>query len=494
MNNMVQKINATDKLLSAVAACLLLAACGNDSQPPATAVSAPAQDLPGIEETQVIAREAYLYGFPVVMNYKTMYEYTIDTDGPDYKGPFNELACDARLFTPEDKAVVTPNADTPYCMFWMDLQAEPLVLSVPGMDAERYYSFQLIDLYTHNFAYIGNLATGSEAGSYLLAGPDWEGDVPQGIDDIIRAETDIIFNVTRTQLFGPDDLEQVKTIQGQYQLQPLSAFLGEQAPAPSTVPDFPEWEEGSQFDERFFGYLDFMMGLIGTPGPGEAALWQDLARLGIGPGQDFRLEALPQEYAEALQAGVAEGFAEIEAFIASNASDPLASGKWFGTRAFLNESALDNYGLDRPDMLRAAGAQAGLYGNSAKEAIYPTYFTDADGAPLDASKHSYTLTFPQGELPPVKAFWSLTMYDGRTQLFIENPLDRYLLSSVVMDQFKHEEDGSLVLHIGTNAPDQGLEPNWLPAPDGPFYMVMRLYGPEQSALDGSWKPPVAERK
>jgi len=194
MNNMVQKINATDKLLSAVAACLLLAECGNDSQPPATAVSAPTQDLPGIEETQVIAREAYLYGFPVVMNYKTMYEYTIDTDGPDYKGPFNELACDARLFTPEDKAVVTPNADTPYCMFWMDLQAEPLVLSVPGMDAERYYSFQLIDLYTHNFAYIGNLATGSEAGSYLLAGPDWEGDVPQGIDDIIRAETDIVFN------------------------------------------------------------------------------------------------------------------------------------------------------------------------------------------------------------------------------------------------------------------------------------------------------------
>jgi hypothetical protein len=223
----------------------------------------------------------------------------------------------------------------------------------------------------------------------------------------------VIFNVTRTQLFGPDDLEKVQTIQGQYKLEPLSAFLGEEAPAASAKPDFPEWVEGSQFDERFLLYLDFIMDLLEKPGPGEDALWQDLARLGVGPGKTFRLDALPDETVQALKAGVKEGFAEIEAFIASNASDPLASGKFFGTREFLNESARENFGLDRPDMLRSAGAQAGLYGNSAKEAIYPTYFTDADGAPLDASKHSYTLTFPKGTLPPVKAFWSLTMYDGK---------------------------------------------------------------------------------
>ena len=144
-------------------------------------------------------------------------------------------------------------------------------------------------------------------------------------------------------------------------------------------------------------------------------------------------------------------------------------------------------------MLRSAGAQAGLYGNSAKEAIYPTYFTDADDAPLDASKHSYTLTFPKGTLPPVKAFWSLTMYDGKTQLFIENPLDRYLLSSEMMDQFKLEEDGSIVLHIGKDAPGEDLKANWLPAPDGPLYMTMRLYGPEKDALEGRWSPPKAKK-
>jgi hypothetical protein len=445
------------------------------------------------EEAEVIAREAYLYGFPMVMNYKTLWNYTIDEGNPEYKGPFNEVACEARLFTPDDKAVVTPNADTPYCMFWMDLRPEPLVLSVPEMDAKRYYSFQLIDLYTQNFAYVGNLTTGSEAGRYLLAGPGWDGNKPAGITDVIQSETDFIFSVTRTQLFGPEDLEKVKEIQGQYTLQPLSAFRGKEPPAASARPDFPEWDEGSQFDERFFAYLDFIMDLLAEPGPGEEALWQDLARLGIGPDASFDFSALPVNTQEALKAGVKAGFAEMEAFIAKNSDDPLASGKWFGTRAFLQQSAETNYGLDRPDLLRSVAAHMGLYGNSAAEAVYPTYLTDADGEPLNASAHRYTISFPKGALPPVKAFWSLTMYDGKTQLFIENPLDRYLLSSEMMEQLKQEEDGSLVLHIGKDSPGQDLESNWLPAPDGPFYMVMRLYGPEKAALEGRWTPPAAER-
>ena len=163
----------------------------------------------------------------MVMNYKTMYAYTVDTENPEYKGPFNEIACEARLFTPEDKAIVTPNSDTPYCMFWMDLRAEPLVLSVPELEKERYYSFQLVDLYTHNFAYVGSLTTGNGAGHYLLAGPGWDGKKPEGITDVIRSETDFIFNITRTQLFGPDDLEQVKDIHG-----PVRAGTPERFPGP----------------------------------------------------------------------------------------------------------------------------------------------------------------------------------------------------------------------------------------------------------------------
>jgi hypothetical protein len=466
---------------------ILVGACADKSSEPLTSEQLTSGQV------EAIAKEAYLYGFPMVMNYKTMVQYAVDKGNAEYKGPFNEVSCEARVFTPDDKAVVTPNSDTPYCMFWMDLRAEPLVLSVPAMEDDRYYSFQLIDLYTHNFAYVGSLTTGSNAGRYLLAGPGWKGEKPAGITDVIRSETDFIFNVTRTQLFGPDDLDNVKVIQDQYELQPVSAFLGEQAPAAPSRIDFPEWVEGSQFDERFFGYLDFVMELLEEPGPGEAALWQDLARIGIGPGETFRLAALPDDQLEAFAAGVRTGMADIEAFLAENASDSTISGKIFGTRAFLAEAATEYFGLDKPDLLRAAAAHAGLYGNSAIEAIYPTYYTDADGEPLNASKHSYTMTFAADSLPPVKAFWSLSLYDGKTQLFIENPLDRYLLDSNMLDRFSRGEDGSIRFYIAAESPGESLEANWLPAPDGPFYLVMRLYGPEEAAREGQWIPPKVNK-
>jgi len=445
------------------------------------------------EEATAIAKEAYIYGFPMVMNYKTIYNYVVDTENPEYKGPFNQLMCDARLFTPDDRAIVTPNADTPYCMFWIDLRAEPMVLTVPEMEPERFYHFQLVDLYTHNFAYVGTLTTGNGAGSILIAGPDWDGEKPDGITDVIRSETDYIFNVTRTQLFGADDLARVAEIQESYGLQPLSAFLGTEARPAEAMPDFPEWFEGSQFDERFFGYLDFMMSLLDRPGDGEEELWRRLARLGIGPGNIFDYAALSPEIQEALKAGVKDGFGEIEEFLAKYTSDPLMSGKIFGTRAFLVESAQTNFGLEKPDILRSVAAHMGLYGNSAEEAIYPVYLTDADQQPLDASSNRYTVTFAEGQPPPVKAFWSLTMYDGTTQLFIDNPLDRYLLNSTMMDQLRTGKDGSLTLYIQKDSPGKEKEPNWLPAPDGPFYMVLRLYGPEDGALDGEWKPPPAAK-
>ena len=218
------------------------------------------------DQVREIAKDAYVYGFPMVMNYKTMYQYVVDTEHPEYKGPFNEVACEARLFTPDDRAVVTPNADTPYCMFWMDLRAEPLVLTVPAMDAERYYSFQLIDLYTHNFGYVGTPQHRQRCGELPARRTGLGRECSRGVTDVIRSETDFIFNVTRTQLFGPDDLGEVEAIQSQYDLQPLSKFLGKSALAAAPRFDFPEWVEGSQFDERFFTYLDFVMDLLGEPG------------------------------------------------------------------------------------------------------------------------------------------------------------------------------------------------------------------------------------
>lgn len=214
------------------------------------------------DEAREIAREAYIYGFPMVVNYKTMYLYAIAEDSPEYKGPFNELACDARLFTPEDKAVVTPNSDTPYCMFWVDIRNEPCVFTMPEMEPERFYHFQLIDLYTHNFAYLGSLTTGNAEGSYMIADPNWRGKTPDGIRELIRCETGMFFVVVRTQMMDAKDLENVKRIQGEYKLEMLSSYLGAKAPEAREADTFPEWKEGDQFSPASFQYLDFMLSLL----------------------------------------------------------------------------------------------------------------------------------------------------------------------------------------------------------------------------------------
>ncbi len=177
-------------------------------------------------EARAIAKEAYIYGFPMVDSYRIEYGYFVDKKDPEYKGPWNEIHNTARVYTPADTAIQTPNSDTPYSFLGMDLRAEPLVLTVPPIEKERYFSIQLIDAYTFNFAYIGSRATGNGGGSYLIAGPNWKGEKPSGVKDVIRSETEFVLALYRTQLFNPDDIANVKTIQAGYKAQPLSAFLG----------------------------------------------------------------------------------------------------------------------------------------------------------------------------------------------------------------------------------------------------------------------------
>jgi len=439
-----------------------------------------------------IAKEAYIYGFPMVMGYKAMHAYTLDENNPEYKGPFNYIACQARLYTPKDKAVVTPNSDTPYCMMWGDIRNEPLVISVPEIEPERFYHFQLVDLYTHNFAYIGTLTSDNEAANYLIVTSGWQGKIPDDVNEVIQCETPLFFVVVRTQLFGPEDLENVKAIQGGYTIKTLSEFLGgEQIPKSKTI-DIPNWNEGDQFNVASLTYLDAMLDLI-QPVTEEKELMERFARLGIGKNKTFNIVDYDANVQQAIEEGIKEGFEEIETFIKGNTSDPLMSAKIFGTRAFLEKSARDNFGLADFYLLRAVAAHIGLYGNSGNEAIYPTYILDSEGSPFDASQNKYTLTFEQDGLPPVKAFWSLTMYDGKTQLLVDNVLNRYLLNSSMMDQFIMNDDGSLTLYIQKESPGIELESNWLPAPDGPFYAVLRLYGPEESALNGSWTNPPMKK-
>lgn len=444
------------------------------------------------DEAQAIAAEAFVYGFPMVIGYKLMYAYAIDKESPEFKGPFNHLGCEARVYTPEDKAIVTPNSDTPYCFVSMDLRHEPYILTVPKLEVERYYSWQFIDMYTHNFAYVGTLTTGNGANKYLIAGPNWKGKKPAGISKIIRSETEFGIAIVRTQFFAPGDLSRVEEIQSKFKFEPMSNFRGKKAAKNLDLPKFPEWVEGSQADERFFAYFDFMLSLV-NPVDEEKPLMERFTKIGLGTDKPFNIEILPSDIREALKQGVKTGLGQIGGFLKKYSSDPLASAKIFGTRDFLTKSALKNFGQTNLNLIRAAAAYSGLYGNTGTEAIYPSYFVDSTGKPLDSGQSNYTLTFKKGHLPPVKSFWSLTMYDDKTQLLVSNPIKRYLLNSMMVDQFKKEEDGSIILYLQKDSPGKELESNWLPAPDGRFYAALRLYGPKSKALDGKWSPPSMER-
>ena len=435
------------------------------------------------EEARAIAREAYLYGFPLVETYKTLHKQAIDRTSPDYKAPLNQLGHLRTVATPEDRFVVTPNSDTPFSVAWLDLRLEPMVITMPKIEPGRYYSVQLIDLYTHNFGYIGTRSFGNEGGDFLIAGPGWRGEKPQGIRAVIPCETQIMYAFFRTQLFKPDDLKNVHQIQDAYRVRPLSLYLGSPAQHVASAVDWPPLADGMSESVQVFSYLNFLLQFCPTH-PSEKELMARFAKLGIGAGKPFSGQELAPEIENAIEAGIAAVWQEDFGGLMKrlNAGE-VTSGDAFGTREFLK----NNY------LYRFAGAKIGLYGNSREEALYPTYLVDAQGDKLDGAKHAYILRFEKGQLPPARAFWSFTMYDGPTQFLVANPLNRYLLNSPMLDSFQYGADGSLTFYVQRDSPGADKEANWLPAPDGPFYCIMRLYMPKPEVLNGTWKQPLLQR-
>jgi hypothetical protein len=445
-------------------------------------------------DARAIAKEAYLYGLPLIMHYKAIYLSAVWKESPEYKAPFNQIHNMARVSTPEDKAIVAPNADTPYSWAYLDLRTEPVVLSTPQIEPSRYFSVQLIDAYTHNFGYLGTRATGNGAGCFLIAGPGWKGEKPEGISQVIRSETQFVMAFYRTQLFGPDDMENVKKVQQGYQVRTLSQFLGTTASpaAPNLV--FPAWDEKKLAGVGFFEYLDFVLRLCPVD-PSERVVRERFASLHIGGGPPFDATKLSPELKQALIAGTGDMRAATKAKIDGDApflDISLVTADLFGTRKQL-ETAARRQHLKDFYVLRAIGAILGLYGNSAEEAVYPNYMLDSENQPLDGSQYQYRLRLPGRKPLPAKAFWSLTMYDGVDRLLVANPLNRYLINSSMLPMLKPDPDGGLTLYIQHDSPGGDKESNWLPAPAGPFQVTMRLYLPEPEVLDGTWKTPPLER-
>lgn len=462
-------------LIPAISAALLLVLAPlawADDKPPTPA------------EARAIANEATVYGFPLVDNYRILHSFFVDKSSKEYKGAWNQIHNEANVFTSNDRSIQTPNSDTPYSHIGTDLRAEPLVLSVPAVEKGRYYTFQFIDLYTFNYAFVSSRTTGNEAGSYLLAGPNWKGEKPEGIKAVIRCETELGYILGRTQLFNAADIDNVRKVQAAYKLEPLSKFLGQplkQAPVIEFLKPLTMEQQRTSLD--FFNVLNFSLGFCPTH-PSEKELMAKFARIGVGAGKTFDASKLTPDMKKAIEEGMADGWKEFAQFKRDYVDTrKKGSADVFGTREYLN----NNY------MYRMAAAIVGIYGQSKEEAIYPVYAVDSDGDQLDGSKHGYALRFAPGELPPVHAFWSFTMYELPGSFLYANPLNRYLINSPMIPDLKKDADGGLTLYVQNESPGKDTESNWLPAPKGPFINIMRLYAPKEEAFNGKWKAPLLKK-
>jgi hypothetical protein len=323
----------------------------------------------------------------------------------------------------------------------------------------------------------------------MVVGPDWKGATPPGIKKVFQSSTQFSAAAYRTQLFDSTDMPNVEKVQAGYKVQPLSAYLKQPAPPAAAAIDFPK-ANAELVKKNFFEYLDFAL-QFAPAGPEEKEIRAKLARIGVGAGKTFDFKDLPLAHKIEIGLGMKDGEEKVEKYLSTGQKDVNGwkIGSLFGDRQFYSGDWLK----------RAAAAKGGIYGNDAVEAVYPMAKTLASGEVLDGSKHKYTLTFPAGQFPPVDAFWSVTMYDGKNQLLIENPINRYLINSPMLPGMKKNADGSLTLYIQKDSPGADKESNWLPAPNDEIYLVMRLYWPKVEAPsilppgNGTWKPPAIVR-
>lgn len=417
--------------------------------------------------------------------YKTLYTQAVDKGGVNFKAPFNHIGNTAQVFTPKDTTLATPNPDTPYSFVWMDLRSEPLVLTLPKIEDNRYYSVQLVDLYTHNFAYLGTRSTGNNGGHYMIAGPDWKGQQPVDVDRVVYSESNLAYALYRTQLFDEKDLNKVKQIQNGYKVQSLSSYVKQAAPAKAPKIDWPKPLANMTEGPQLFRYLNFMLAFA-APQDSEKDQLARFATIGIAPGAPFKVNQLSAEQRKALEDGIADAKAEFAAFKKDKLdTQQVAIGDLFGNRDHLKNN----------DLYRYAGAEVGLFGNSADEATYFNYVVDSEGKPANGARHSYTVHFAKDQLPPVDAFWSLTLYNAKTKLLVPNHKKRYVINSRMLPNLKLDADGGLTLALQHHEPPKAEQSNWLPAPPGPFYAVLRLYLPKPEANNGQWKlPPLTPLK
>jgi hypothetical protein len=459
------------KLVSGVfAAAFLLASLG---------VRSGAQAAITAEEAHAIGVDAYLYFYPIVTMDVTRKQLTNQEAGPgSLGGPMNRFANIPAFPTADMRSVVRPNFDTLYSSGWLDLTKEPLVVSAPDTGG-RYYLLPMLDMWTDVFASPGWRTTGTEAANFLVTPPDWSGAVPDGFTQI-KAPTPYVWIIGRTKTDGPTDYDAVHKIQAGYKITPLSQWGKEAAPPKAKIdPSIdmktsPKVTVDTMKADKFFAYAAELLKLH-PPHITDQPIIARLKRIGFEPGKSFDLDKADPAVQEGL-ASAPEAAQKLMAWKAPTMAR-IANG-WS-----MNTDTMGVYG--NYYLKRAIVAQLGLGANLPEDAIYPLNVADDTGKTLDGAS-DYVIHFEKSDIPPVEAFWSITLYDLEG-FQVANSMNRFALSSWM--NFKTNPDGSLDLYFQNESPGADKEANWLPAPKGPFNLTMRLYAPKGDALTGKWNPP-----
>lgn len=431
------------------------------------------------EEAHSIGVNAYLYFYPLVTMDITRKQLTNQQPGPgSLGGPMNRFANIEAFPTADMRAVVRPNFDTLYSSGWLDLTKEPMVVSAPDTDG-RYYLLPMLDMWTDVFASPGWRTTGTAANNFLVTPPGWTDSVAADFTRI-SAPTPYVWIIGRTKTDGPADYDAVHKIQAGYKITPLSQW-GKDPVAPEFKPDPsidmktpPKIQVDTMPAAKYFAYAAELLKLH-PPHLTDQPILAQLERAGFEVGKSFDLEKADPTVKSAFERAPEDARKLMAWKIPTLAR--VANGWGMNTDTM---GVYGNYYLKR-----ALVAQLGLGANLPDDAIYPLNLADSEGHPLDGA-NDYTIHFDKGQIPPVQAFWSITLYDNEG-FQVANPINRFAVSSWM--PFKYNADGSLDLYFQNESPGGDKEANWLPAPKGPYNLTMRLYAPKSDALTGKWNPP-----
>jgi len=429
-----------------------------------------------------IATLAYIWGYPLVTSEVTKAFVTNpNVPAAPGRGPANQFNHLGQLTTAKEKDIVRPNADTLYSYSWIDLKGGPIVLKVPNI-VNRYYTLQFLDAYSNSFHYIGTRTTGEKGGTFLITGPNWKGTLPANYSSMnmskIQSPTNIVFLIGRILVNGPQDVTNVNQIQKNLTLTPV--FHNTTRTTSEAKPIEPLASNIPKLGIQFFDILS--KSLVNNPPPAnQTYLIKKFETIGIGLGKTPSNDITNQTIIQALKTGISEGEKIIDEKTAN-----------IGTvvNGWSVNLQVGTYGEDY--LLRAAVAKVGFGANIPQEAVYPLTFTDANGTLLNAANNTnYLMHFGKGQVPPVKGFWSLTMYD-KDGFFVDNPINRYNIGDRTLG-LKNNTDSSLDISISSKNPGQAKESNWLPAPDGPFTLLLRMYIPDDSVVKGQYQIPPVEK-